>query len=186
MAFSLAFTRCAVSIFFIRTLYTKGFPWLRILGTHDCFVHDCNYYLFSRGALINCHSSVLLYRLRCYSGTNHYHWRHAALRTTALQLGSTVREPTALLRSQTVCHGRRSSGSRYRRPHLGPPALCGVAEVEASPRAQACDHHYLRLWFSVRYFARLRSSTTADVISAISLSASYASPRSQKSPTMVT
>ena len=33
MATSLALTRCAISIFFIRTLYTRMCPWLRRVGT---------------------------------------------------------------------------------------------------------------------------------------------------------
>ncbi|KAH7075457.1 hypothetical protein BKA63DRAFT_297721 [Paraphoma chrysanthemicola] len=32
MAFSLALTRCAIAIFFIRTLYTRAYPWLRHIG----------------------------------------------------------------------------------------------------------------------------------------------------------
>lgn len=34
MAFSLALTRCAIAIFFIRTLYTRAYPWLRRIGIH--------------------------------------------------------------------------------------------------------------------------------------------------------
>ncbi|KAF2848887.1 hypothetical protein T440DRAFT_149775 [Plenodomus tracheiphilus IPT5] len=34
MAVSLTLTRSAISIFFIRTLYTRVFPWLRYVGTY--------------------------------------------------------------------------------------------------------------------------------------------------------
>jgi hypothetical protein len=36
MAVSLALTRCAITIFFIRTLFTRGFPWLRRIGSRIC------------------------------------------------------------------------------------------------------------------------------------------------------
>lgn len=34
MALSLTLTRCAITVFFMRTLFTHAFPWLRNIGSH--------------------------------------------------------------------------------------------------------------------------------------------------------
>ncbi|KAF1917086.1 hypothetical protein BDU57DRAFT_255446 [Ampelomyces quisqualis] len=34
MAIGLALTRCAITIFFLQTLFTHAFPWLRRIGIH--------------------------------------------------------------------------------------------------------------------------------------------------------
>lgn len=94
MAVELALTRCAISIFFLRTLYTKTFPWLRRIGTYP-IISNVRYHC---GVLIDMLYSLLLHHIVDCFGSG-YHYRNVlTLPAFASQLGAADTIRSLLLR----------------------------------------------------------------------------------------
>ena len=144
-ALNIALTRCALSIFFLRSLYTKLHPWLRCIGMYlakaRCSVVSL---------LILLHSILL--RLPCdCRGPARNHWHSGSLPTDEVQLYHAVRESSILLQAQTFDPFSRNSGSCPRRLCLDHATLdCLEAATSNSP--QVCNHSYLRPRSAVQYY----------------------------------
>lgn len=93
MAVELTLTRCAISIFFLRTFYTKMYPWLRRTGTYPTssgLPHHGNIF-------VDTLHSVPLHRTLNSFGYRHYHRNAFTLPTLASQLGTADTNRSLLL-----------------------------------------------------------------------------------------
>jgi hypothetical protein len=85
MAISMTLTRCAISIFFIRTLYTKIYPRLRHTGIYESGTFPSRKTI----ALIDTLCSALLHHHSNHLGSRFYHSNGASLPADTIQLYDT-------------------------------------------------------------------------------------------------
>jgi hypothetical protein len=94
MAVELTLTRCAISLFFLRTFYTKTYPWLRRTGT--CSIKcDLTYH---NSAYVDTLYSVLVHRFVDGFWYCHHYWNVLTLPPLASQLGIADSRRPLLLR----------------------------------------------------------------------------------------
>lgn len=98
MAIGLALARCAVSVFFIRTFFTKMYPWLRRTGNR---LHGI-FRIFLE-LLIDFVGSISLYLPFDRYMPRHGPWYLTPLPPRRAQFFSALRGSAALLCTQTVC-----------------------------------------------------------------------------------
>lgn len=145
MCLSMLATRCAISIFFIRTLYTKIFPRLRRIGTNHCKAIPFSHY----NGLIDEPCSVLLH-LSSYCPVRHYDCRNiTTLPASKVELDPAAQTIRVLLQRQAVLHHNSGSWHCHRLHHMDATSL-GSLETTAPPSPQSCNHGYLRCWHTVR------------------------------------
>ena len=93
MAVELTLTRCAISLFFLRTFYTKTYPWLRRTGTYSI---KCGL-TYHNSAYVDTLYSVLVHRSIDGFWYRYHCWNALTLPPLASQLGLADSERALLL-----------------------------------------------------------------------------------------
>jgi hypothetical protein len=157
MAISMTLTRCAILIFFLRTLYTKMYPGLRHTGTYIFGTFQAR----KMNNLVNLPRSALLHhhcnRLGCHFDSSN----GAPLPADQVQLHDTFRKSSILFPPETFCGDHGNSWSRTGRSYMVSTSSCGL-EPTASPISQAGSLTHLRPRFIVRGYLQVHTEASAN------------------------